>query len=177
MNRHTLALPSPIGSIAVLASPRGLVACVFGASRERAIAQFAARSDALGDHGKGSEQHLVAARDWLTAYFAGDLDRLRPALDPGGSDFFRSVWQALCAIPAGITRSYGELAALVGRPGAARAIGMANHRNPIGLIVPCHRVIGASGQLTGYAAGLATKAWLLDHERHHAGLTTPTATR
>ncbi len=101
----------------------------------------------------------------LDAYFAGDataLDALPVAT--GGSDFQRSVWAALRAIPAGTTTGYGALAASLGKPGAARAVGLANGANPIGIVVPCHRVIGANGTLTGYAGGVARKEWLLRHE-------------
>ena len=90
------------------------------------------------------------------------FDGIRTA--PHGTDFQRAVWALVRAIPAGETRSYGELARLVGKPGASRAVGAANGANPICLVIPCHRVIGAGGKLTGYAYGLARKRWLLDHE-------------
>jgi methylated-DNA-[protein]-cysteine S-methyltransferase len=82
----------------------------------------------------------------------------------GGTDFQRTVWKALRAIPAGETRTYGQLAAAIGSPRAVRAAGLANGQNPVAVIVPCHRVIGANGTLTGYAGGLARKRWLLAHE-------------
>lgn len=110
-----------------------------------------------------------AVRAAVAAYFAGDptaLDRLD--VQTGGTDFQRSVWAALRAIPVGETRTYGQLAAAIGRPSAVRAVGLANGSNPIAVIVPCHRVIGANGTLTGYAGGLARKHWLLEHERKHA---------
>jgi O-6-methylguanine DNA methyltransferase len=101
----------------------------------------------------------------LTAYFAGDLTALdKVAVATGGTDFQRQVWAALRNIPAGTTASYGELAVAVGRPKASRAVGMANGSNPIGIVVPCHRVIGANGTLTGYAGGVERKRWLLRHE-------------
>jgi O-6-methylguanine DNA methyltransferase len=104
----------------------------------------------------------------LDAYFAGDLTALDAVpVATGGSDFQRSVWAALRAIPAGTTTGYGALAAALGKPGAARAVGLANGANPIGIVVPCHRVIGANASLTGYGGGLPRKAWLLDHERRH----------
>ncbi|RIK91560.1 MAG: cysteine methyltransferase, partial [Proteobacteria bacterium] len=106
----------------------------------------------------------------LAAYFAGDLGALGAlAIRPGGTDFQRRVWDALRRIPAGATTSYGALAERIGRPGACRAVGLANGANPIALVVPCHRVIGADGSLTGYAGGAPRKRWLLDHERAHAG--------
>jgi methylated-DNA-[protein]-cysteine S-methyltransferase len=100
----------------------------------------------------------------LDEYFAGDRDSFDLPLEPEGTEFQRAVWNALAEIPYGETRSYGQIAASVGRPKAARAVGMANNRNPIAVIVPCHRVIGAGGALVGYAGGLDRKTWLLDHE-------------
>jgi methylated-DNA-[protein]-cysteine S-methyltransferase len=108
---------------------------------------------------------FAAAREQLGAYFAGDRTRFDLPLDlDAGSPFQQLVWRALLAIPYGETRSYGELAASIGRPGAARAVGLANGRNPVGIVVPCHRVIGADGGLTGYGGGLERKRRLLDHE-------------
>lgn len=101
----------------------------------------------------------------LAEYFAGDRNHFDLPLEPEGTEFQRSVWTALTEIPYGETRSYGEIAAEVGRPKAARAVGMANNRNPIAVIVPCHRVIGAGGALVGYAGGIERKTWLLAHER------------
>jgi O-6-methylguanine DNA methyltransferase len=101
----------------------------------------------------------------LTAYFAGDAAALDSiAVATGGTDFQRKVWAALRTIPAGETWSYGALANRIGSPGASRAVGMANGSNPIGIVVPCHRVIGANGTLTGYAGGVERKRWLLSHE-------------
>lgn len=106
-----------------------------------------------------------AVRRALEAYFAGDLaafDAIR--VETGGTVFQRAVWRALRDIPAGETRTYGQLAQAVGSPKAVRAVGLANGANPVGVIVPCHRVIGANGTLTGYAGGLERKRWLLAHE-------------
>ncbi|WP_110687649.1 methylated-DNA--[protein]-cysteine S-methyltransferase [Salinicola aestuarinus] len=100
----------------------------------------------------------------LQAYFAGELERFELALSPQGTDFQQRVWQALAAIPWGETKSYRELAVAIEHPTASRAVGMANARNPLPIIVPCHRVIGTDGTLTGYAGGLARKRWLLEHE-------------
>lgn len=107
---------------------------------------------------------LLAAADQLREYFAGHRRVFELPLAPQGTGFQQRVWQALCKIPFGQTRSYGEIAAAIGRPSASRAVGAANGKNPIWIIVPCHRVIGASGQLTGYAGGLDAKRWLLAHE-------------
>ena len=104
----------------------------------------------------------------LRAYFDGSLTVFDLPLNPQGTHFRRRVWAALQAIPYGETRSYGQLATSLGCPGAARAVGGANHHNPIAIIIPCHRVIGADGSLTGYGGGLAMKDWLLRHERRHS---------
>lgn len=101
----------------------------------------------------------------LEAYFNGELDALvQVKTATGGTPFQREVWKALRTIPAGTTISYGQLARKVGRKGASRAVGAANGANPIPIVVPCHRVIGADGSLTGFGGGLARKKWLLEHE-------------
>jgi methylated-DNA-[protein]-cysteine S-methyltransferase len=103
--------------------------------------------------------------DQLEAYFAGERSDFDLELDLVGSQFQRRVWQALLTIPYGETRSYGQIAEQIGASGSARAVGLANGHNPIAIIVPCHRVIGASGSLTGYGGGLNRKRWLLDMEQ------------
>ena len=108
---------------------------------------------------------LSAAASQLVEYFAGARRTFDLPLAPRGTGFQQLVWRALTAIPFGETRSYGELARAIGRPAASRAVGAANGKNPLAIIVPCHRVIGASGELTGYAGGIAAKRWLLEHER------------
>lgn len=112
---------------------------------------------------------LRAAAEQLGEYFAGARRRFDLPLDMPGTPFQQRVWQALSEIPFGETSSYGQLAARIGKPGAARAVGLANNRNPISLIVPCHRVIGADGSLTGYGGGLDRKRWLLAHEADAQG--------
>jgi methylated-DNA-[protein]-cysteine S-methyltransferase len=107
----------------------------------------------------------TAIRRALEAYFAGDLSQLgQIPWATGGTDFQRTVWQALTSIPPGETLSYGALAARIGRPRAVRAVGLANGANPVAIVVPCHRVIGSDGSLTGYGGGLPRKQWLLSHE-------------
>lgn len=107
-------------------------------------------------------RHLMTA---VRAYFDGELTSLDAlACETGGTPFQRAVWAALREIPAGMTLSYGALARRIGRPAAVRAVGLANGANPIGLVVPCHRVIGADGSLTGYGGGIERKRWLLRHE-------------
>ena len=104
----------------------------------------------------------------LDAYFAGERIDFDVELDMRGTDFQQRVWKALLTIPYGETRSYGEIAEQIGAPGAARAVGLANGHNPIAIIVPCHRVIGANGQLTGYGGGLDRKLTLLELEKSRA---------
>ena len=108
---------------------------------------------------------LVRTEAQLAEYFAGERRDFDLPLAPQGSGFQVEVWRALLRIPYGETCSYGDIARVVGRPSASRAVGAANGRNPIPIIVPCHRVIGSNGSLTGYGGGLPVKRWLLDHER------------
>jgi len=108
---------------------------------------------------------LRPVSDQLHEYFDGSRTDFELELAPQGTPFQRSVWAALCDVPFGQTTSYGDVAAAIGNPKAVRAVGMANNRNPIALVIPCHRVIGADGSLTGYGGGLEMKSWLLDHER------------
>jgi len=107
---------------------------------------------------------LAAAAEQLGGYFGGDLTAFDLPLAPRGTPFQQRVWSALVEIPFGETVSYGGLAERLGRPGAARAVGLANGRNPISIVIPCHRVVGSDGRLTGYGGGVDRKAWLLDHE-------------
>ena len=112
--------------------------------------------------GRGEETPLLrAAREALLAYFAGERRDFDLPLAPAGTDFQRAVWETLRAIPYGQTRTYGEIAAAVGRPRAVRAVGQANHVNPLPIFIPCHRVVGRGGALTGYAGGLDLKGALL----------------
>jgi methylated-DNA-[protein]-cysteine S-methyltransferase len=153
------SLDTPLGRYALAATAEG-IAYVAPPPRRRAAAPANAAPDAR------ARRHLAAAEEALRAYFEGSLrsfESLR--LAPQGGAFFQRVWQALREIPFGETVSYGELARAIGHPSAARAVGLANGRNPIAIIVPCHRVIGANGSLTGYAGGLTRKRWLLEHER------------
>jgi len=107
----------------------------------------------------------AGVRAAMDAYFAGDMAALgRVPWAVVGTDFQKTVWRALLDIPAGTTTTYGALAARIGRPAVVRAVGLANGANPVGLVIPCHRVIGADGSLTGYGGGLERKRWLLAHE-------------
>ncbi len=118
----------------------------------------------------GEDEIIRNARRQLDAYFAGKLRRFDLPLAPRGTPFQQRVWAALLNIPYGATRSYGQQAAVIGSPKAVRAVGLANGRNPIAIIIPCHRVIGANGSLTGYGGGMARKQLLLDLERAAAQL-------
>jgi len=110
------------------------------------------------------ETRFAEVCEQLTEYFAGRLQEFDIRLAPAGTDFQKRVWQELCRIPFGASISYGELARRIEKPAASRAVGRANGQNPISIIVPCHRVIGANGTLTGYGGGLERKKWLLEHE-------------
>jgi len=146
---------SPLGWLTIEATDQGVVGLVFG---ERGPVQPAVSTLARG--------HLDAARRALADYFAGRAPQL-PALDLKGTDFQRLVWRTLLGIPFGEVLTYGELAAQLGHPGAARAVGAANGRNPVAILVPCHRVVAAGGRLGGYAGGLEVKRRLLAHEAAH----------
>jgi methylated-DNA-[protein]-cysteine S-methyltransferase len=148
---------SPIGKLLLVSDGRALTSVVMGA-RE---------SDAPRD-GVRDPDALAAAAEQLRAYFAGELTEFELPLAPGGSPFQQSVWQALREIPYGETASYGEIAATIGRPDAVRAVGATNGRNPLPVIVPCHRVIGADGSLVGFGGGLPRKRKLLELEAAHA---------
>jgi len=111
---------------------------------------------------------LATASRQFEAYFAGTLDAFDLRLAPRGTPFQRQVWDALLSIPYGVTISYVELARRIGKPAASRAVGLANGANPLAIVIPCHRVIGANGSLTGYGGGLTAKRFLLDLERRHA---------
>lgn len=156
-------VPSPIGPLRLVCNDDILIALDFDdhEARMRTLLRRYHGSVTPADGRAPS-----AVRRALEAYFAGDLaapERLRVDRT-AGTPFQRSVWQALRALPAGTTTTYGALAARLGRPTASRAVGAANGANPIAIVVPCHRVIGANGALTGFGGGIARKAWLLRHE-------------
>jgi len=148
-------LPSPVGPLLLVKSSDGLLRLQFDEPEPRD-----SRADAKAFRDEA---------DQLAAYFAGDRDRFDLALAPRGTPFQLRVWRALQKIPFGRTATYGEIARAIGAPAASRAVGAANRVNPFAIVVPCHRVIGASGDLTGYAGGLPRKRWLLQHERGARG--------
>lgn len=132
----------------------------------------------FGSHGieNHSSPLMREALEQFRLYFAGQLQRFDLPLEMIGTSFQKRVWHALCDIPYGETRSYSQLACAIGAPRAVRAVGAANGRNPIPIVVPCHRVIGASGKLVGFGGGLKWKRFLLDLERTHAQRASQTAT-
>lgn len=148
---------SPVGRLTLVTSDIGLVALLWENDNP---ARVPLRSLVPADH-----PILNLAAKELTEYFAGLRDEFSIPLDTRGTAFQKQVWEALLDIPFGETRTYGQIAKQLGRPNHSRAIGAANARNPVSIIVPCHRVIGHSGKLTGFAGGLAAKAHLLALER------------
>ena len=150
-------MPSPIGPLTLLSDGQGLTGLYMDTGGEASAGQLAREG--------GDSPVLREARAQLDAYFTGRLTVFELPLQLEGTEFQRRVWAALCGIPYGETVSYRELAGRIGQPKAVRAVGLANGRNPVSIVVPCHRVIGADGTLTGYGGGLPRKRWLLDHER------------
>lgn len=146
-------LDTPLGILEISASERGI----------RRISFLDNPSSAV-DRTKVVYPHLSEAKEQLSRYFSGESTRFDCLLDLQGTDFQIRVWNQLLQIPFGQSRTYGELAREIGQPNASRAVGMANNRNPIPIIVPCHRVVGASNRLVGFAAGLWRKQWMLEHE-------------
>ena len=155
-------VPSPIGELTALAHEGGLCALSFGSDRYDPLVPLVARFGPLQT--ADGDPLEVAAR--FREYLAGRLQALDALpVDAAGTPFQKRVWAVLRTIPAGRTLSYLEVARRIGSPEAVRAVGAANGRNPVAIVVPCHRVIGASGQLVGYGGGLDRKRWLLAHER------------
>lgn len=154
---------SPVGELTLVARDRGLVALLWENDPPQRVPLGKLSTQA----GHPVIDQAIAE---LTAYFDGERTSFSVPLDFRGTGFQREVWTELLAIPYGETRSYGEIARRLGCPGASRAVGAANGRNPISIIAPCHRVIGASGKLTGFAGGLAAKQWLLRHEQGSTAL-------
>ncbi len=157
--------PTPLGEMLILCDEQDVLRAVDWQDHEqrmhRLLRQQYPAIDTVVREG-ATKAHIGQA---FEAYFSGVLGALDAlAVETGGTDFQRELWQTLRAIPAGQTTSYGELARQLGRPDASRAVGQANGANPIGIVVPCHRVIGASASLTGYGGGMERKRWLLEHE-------------
>ncbi|VTR99098.1 methylated-DNA--[protein]-cysteine S-methyltransferase [Tuwongella immobilis] len=155
-------LPSPVGNLWLLSNGMALTGLYFGKP-----------SADIGDptHWVQDDAWLAPVREQLSEYFAGHLREFDLPLEPDGTAFQKQVWSELSRIPYGETVSYADIAERIGRPSSSRAVGMANGRNPISIIVPCHRVIGRNGQLVGYGGGLDNKQWLLRHEAESLGVT------
>lgn len=162
---YSQAMETPLGQILIAASARGVCLLEFAdmprLEREIQVLQrlFAAEIRPAGN------AHTQQAAQELAEYFRGVRQRFSVALDAPGTDFQRQVWTALCNIPCGATTHYQALAATIGRATAVRAVAAANGANRVSILIPCHRVIGKDGTLTGYGGGLQRKAWLLAHER------------
>jgi methylated-DNA-[protein]-cysteine S-methyltransferase len=165
-NIVVVPLDTPLGTARLYGTARGLL-MVDLPGETRAYPDTWLRRAARGARFVEDATALPAARAQLTAYFAGQLRDFDLEIDWRGTPFQRAVWDAVCAIPYGETSTYGEIAAVLGRPHSYRAVGAANGANPLAPIVPCHRLIGADGTLRGYGAGLDTKQWLLDLERRN----------
>jgi methylated-DNA-[protein]-cysteine S-methyltransferase len=157
---HTTTIESPVGTLRIIDGDRGLRAILWGAEDTARIASI--EENALIE---GRTPLLDRAVAQLQEYFAGTRREFDLPLDPLGTPFQHSAWMVLRSIPYGTTISYGHQARQLGDPNKARAVGAANGKNPLSIVVPCHRVIGSGGELTGFAAGLDVKSWLLDHER------------
>ena len=157
---HTITMSSPVGELRLIAGDHGLRAILWGAEDAARIASI--DEDDLVE---GTTPVLDRAVSQLDEYFAGTRREFDLPLDPFGTPFQQSAWMVLRTIPYGKTISYGQQAQQLGDPNKARAVGAANGKNPLSIVVPCHRVIGSTGHLTGFAAGLDIKSWLLDHER------------
>lgn len=162
-------ISTPLGPLVALASDRGLCLLEFA---DQPSLEEEMKSLERQENAKvlpGTSALLEQTSRELESYFEGRLKAFSLPLDPRGTAFQKRVWQALLQIPYGETRSYAQQARLVGSPSSVRAVGMANARNRLALVIPCHRVVGSDGALTGYAGGLWRKKWLLDWERRHEG--------
>ncbi len=156
----TITYDSPVGRLTLIASEVGLRAVLWDGD-----APARARLATSPREGDGAAPVLEEARRQLDDYFAGRRTSFDLPLDLQGTPFQQDAWRALAEIPFGETRTYAQQAGSLGRPNASRAVGAANGRNPLSIVLPCHRVVGSDGSLTGFAGGLETKRWLLEHER------------
>ena len=152
-------MSSPVGDLTLVACDGELSSIVFGADD----ATDAGSRRSVGDD--SCRQVLTETERQLNEYFTGTRREFALPIRAVGTEFQKSVWAALMTIPYGATISYAQQAAVIGRPTATRAVGAANGRNPLPIVVPCHRVVGSNGTLTGFAGGVSIKQWLLDHER------------
>jgi methylated-DNA-[protein]-cysteine S-methyltransferase len=159
-----------MGPLTVASTDKGIASIQFGNTLPAGVV-----AEPSANHEIHQEVHQEVHQEMvkqLAEYFEGKRTQFELPLDVEGTDFQKAVWNELQRIPYGETRSYGEIAKAIGRPGAARAVGMANHDNPLAVVIPCHRVVGSNGSLTGYAGGLHLKALLLSIESRHRTLFT-----
>lgn len=163
MTLVSMRIDSPLGGVHIAGTTEAVTAVHLGDDDAPALPT-------------GDTPALRIAAAQLGEYFAGARTTFALPLAPAGTEFQQRVWQALTTIPFAVTWSYGELARAIGQPTASRAVGAANGKNPLAIVVPCHRVIGTSGALVGYAGGLPIKRWLLAHEQRIAGVQTTLAT-
>jgi len=163
MTTSSTRISTPVGELLLTASDTALTGVYFPTSRRGPPPTQ--RADWMEDYGRGPACEILArTRQQLSEYFDGSRTTFELPLEALGSAFEHRVWNAVRAIPYGVTTSYGELARRLGDVTATRAVGAANGKNPIPIIVPCHRVVGAKGDLTGFGGGLDRKRWLLEHE-------------
>lgn len=159
-------ISTPIGTMMIAADGRGNLRVALFAEEEEIVRHYLRLQCAGQRFALQPATNPHGLSDVMMGYFAGELDAIDCIpVETGGTPFQREVWLALREIPCGTTTSYGELAKRIGHPAAVRAVGTANGANPAAVVVPCHRVIGANGSLTGYGGGMERKRWLLDHER------------
>ncbi len=171
-NQHLYfsSMTSPIGRLSILADTQGVVEIRFPN-------HVPGQGRSLPECTRQTNDIVERAIDQLQAYFDGRLKAFDLPLSLRGTDFQKGVWQQLCRINFGDTASYGDIAKKIGKPKAARAVGMANNKNRIPIVIPCHRIIGSDGSLTGFAGGLDTKRWLLNHEQSCASVISGKADR
>lgn len=159
MSARRLTIESPVGRLILIADDQGLIRILFA---NEGLADIGMADDDVPE--SPDDPVLAVTATQLGEYFAGERHTFELPLHLEGNNFEREAWRALASIPYGETVSYADQAEFIGRPGAFRAVGGANGRNPIPIVLPCHRVVGADGSLVGFGGGLAIKQWLIDHE-------------
>ncbi len=159
-------LATPVGTMMIAADADGNLRAALFTEDEQVVRRYLRLQSGEGRFKLEPQLNPHGFSATIARYFGGELDAIdHIPVETGGTPFQREVWQALRKIPCGRTISYGELAKRIGRPAAVRAVGLANGANPVAVVVPCHRVIGSNGSLTGYGGGIERKRWLLDHEK------------
>jgi len=159
---------TPLGRMVLCAGSAGLLAASLPGQEPDSFLRAVVATGGRSAESCRAQAHIDEAVAQMRGYFAGTRRAFELALAPPGTGFQRRVWDAVCRVPYGETRSYGAVAATLGSSLAARAVGSANGANRLPIVIPCHRLVGADGSLTGYAGGLEMKRWLLEHERRHA---------